>query len=73
MSDAVSLAGRDAEAPAAVHNYRPLDPGFSLRYLVETGPYLRTFDLARRRAPTDEWDEAPCRRPHAREQGMLAR
>jgi hypothetical protein len=39
---ALSLTGRAAEARAAAERYLALEPGFSLRHLVETGPYRRT-------------------------------
>jgi TolB-like protein len=39
---ALSLTGRDAEARAAVQKYLTLDPGYTVRHLVETGPYRRT-------------------------------
>lgn len=39
---ALSLTGRDAEASAAVQRYLALEPGFTVRHLVETGPYRRT-------------------------------
>lgn len=39
---ALSLTGRDAEARAAVQRYLALDPGYTVRHLVETGPYRRT-------------------------------
>jgi adenylate cyclase len=39
---ALYLTGRDAEARAAAKSYLALEPGFSMRHLVETGPYRRT-------------------------------
>jgi TolB-like protein len=39
---ALSLTGRDAEARAAAQNYLAMEPGFTMRHLVETGPYRRT-------------------------------
>lgn len=39
---ALCLTRRDAEARAAVQRYLTLDPGYTVRHLVETGPYRRT-------------------------------
>ena len=39
---ALSLTGRHAEAHAAAQRYLALEPGFSMRHLIETGPYRRT-------------------------------
>lgn len=39
---ALSLTGRDAEARAAVQRYVALEPRYTVRHLVETGPYRRT-------------------------------
>lgn len=39
---ALSLTGRDAEARAAAQRYLALDPGYTVRHLIEFGPYRRT-------------------------------
>lgn len=39
---ALSLTGRAAEARAVAQDYLALEPGFTMRRLVETGPYRRT-------------------------------
>jgi len=39
---ALSLTNQDADARAAAQRYLALEPGFTLRHLIETGPYRRT-------------------------------
>lgn len=39
---ALSLTGRDAEARAATQRYLALDPDYTVRHLIATGPYRRT-------------------------------
>ena len=44
---ALSLTGREADARATAQKYLALEPGFTVRHLVETGPYRRTSNQER--------------------------